>query len=267
MRTDAKPCAEVNYFINEVDGMLLEGKKALVTGSSRGIGKEIVKRFFEEGAQVWGLCTKPSASKAELEAFAAEHKSVFHEIYADCGNAQELSQAVKTALEESGGFDVLVNNAGITRDGLSFRMKLEDWEAVLRVNLTSAFIASQIVSSDMIRKRSGSIINMSSVVGLHGQGGQVNYSASKAGLIGFTKSLAKETAGRGVRVNAIAPGYIETDMTAAVNEQMRNVWIESIPLKRAGQPKDIANAAVFLASDLSQYITAQVLGVDGGLGA
>ena len=119
----------------------------------------------------------------------------------------------------------------------------------------------------MIRKRSGSIINMSSVVGLHGQGGQVNYSASKAGLIGFTKSLAKETAGRGVRVNAIAPGYIETDMTAAVNEQMRNVWIESIPLKRAGQPKDIANAAVFLASDLSQYITAQVLGVDGGLGA
>ena len=247
--------------------MLLEGKKALVTGSSRGIGKEIVKRFFEEGAQVWGLCTKPSASKAELEAFAAEYKSVFHEIYADCGNAQELSQAVKTALEESGGFDVLVNNAGITRDGLSFRMKLEDWEAVLRVNLTSAFIASQIVSSDMIRKRSGSIINMSSVVGLHGQGGQVNYSASKAGLIGFTKSLAKETAGRGVRVNAIAPGYIETDMTAAVNEQMRNVWIESIPLKRAGQPKDIANAAVFLASDLSQYITAQVLGVDGGLGA
>ena len=161
----------------------------------------------------------------------------------------------------------MVNNAGITRDGLSFRMKLEDWEAVLRVNLTSAFIASQIVSSDMIRKRSGSIINMSSVVGLHGQGGQVNYSASKAGLIGFTKSLAKETAGRGVRVNAIAPGYIETDMTAAVNEQMRNVWIESIPLKRAGQPKDIANAAVFLASDLSQYITAQVLGVDGGLGA
>ena len=171
------------------------------------------------------------------------------------------------ALEESGGFDVLVNNAGITRDGLSFRMKLEDWEAVLRVNLTSAFIASQIVSSDMIRKRSGSIINMSSVVGLHGQGGQVNYSASKAGLIGFTKSLAQETAGRGVRVNAIAPGYIETDMTAAVNEQMRNVWIESIPLKRAGQPKDIANAAVFLASDLSQYITAQVLSVDGGLGA
>ena len=247
--------------------MLLKGKKALVTGSSRGIGKEVVRRFVEEGAEVWGLCTKPSASKAEMEAFAKEKGSVFHEIYADCGNAEGLTETVKKALEESGGFDILVNNAGITRDGLSFRMKLSDWEDVLRVNLTGVFVASQIVSSDMIRKRAGSIINMTSIVGLHGQGGQVNYSASKAGLIGFTKSLAKETAGRGVRVNAIAPGYIETDMTAAVNEEMRKAWVEEIPLKRAGQPLDIANAAVFLASDLSLYITAQVLGVDGGLGA
>lgn len=247
--------------------MLLKGKKALVTGSSRGIGKEVVRRFIEEGAEVWGLCTKPSVSKAEMEAFAKEKGSVFHEIYADCGNAEGLTETVKKALEESGGFDVLVNNAGITRDGLSFRMKLSDWEDVLRVNLTGVFVASQIVSSDMIRKRAGSIINMTSIVGLHGQGGQVNYSASKAGLIGFTKSLAKETAGRGVRVNAIAPGYIETDMTAAVNEEMRKTWVEGIPLKRAGQPLDIANAAVFLASDLSLYITAQVLGVDGGLGA
>lgn len=247
--------------------MLLQGKKALVTGSSRGIGKEVVRRFIEEGAEVWGLCTKPSAAKSEMEAFAKEKGSVFHEIYADCGNAEGLTETVKKALEESGGFDVLVNNAGITRDGLSFRMKLSDWEDVLRVNLTGVFIASQIVSSDMIRKRAGSIINMTSIVGLHGQGGQVNYSASKAGLIGFTKSLAKETAGRGVRVNAIAPGYIETDMTAAVNEEMRKTWVEGIPLKRAGQPIDIANTAVFLASDLSLYITAQVLGVDGGLGA
>ena len=247
--------------------MLLKGKKALVTGSSRGIGKEVVRRFIEEGAEVWGLCTKPSASKAEMEAFAKEKGSVFHEIYADCGNAEGLTETVKKALEESGGFDVLINNAGITRDGLSFRMKLSDWEDVLRVNLTGVFVASQIVSSDMIRKRAGSIINMTSIVGLHGQGGQVNYSASKAGLIGFTKSLAKETAGRGVRVNAIAPGYIETDMTAAVNEEMRKTWIDGIPLQRAGQPLDIANAAVFLASDLSLYITAQVLGVDGGLGA
>ena len=247
--------------------MLLQGKKALVTGSSRGIGKEIVRRFIEEGAAVWGLCTKPSASKEEMEQFAAGKGTVFHEIYADCGDAQALSATVKQALSESGGFDILVNNAGITKDGLSFRMKQEDWESVLRVNLTGAFIAAQIISSDMIRKRSGSIINMTSIVGLHGQGGQVNYAASKAGLIGLTKSLAKETGGRGVRVNAIAPGYIETDMTAAVSEEMRAAWVETIPLKRAGKPADIANAAVFLASDLSLYITAQVLGVDGGLGA
>ncbi len=247
--------------------MLLQGKKALVTGSSRGIGKEIVRRFIEEGAAVWGLCTKPSASKEEMEQFAAGKGTVFHEIYADCGDAQALSATVKQALSESGGFDILVNNAGITKDGLSFRMKQEDWESVLRVNLTGAFIAAQIISSDMIRKRSGSIINMTSIVGLHGQGGQVNYAASKAGLIGLTKSLAKETGGRGVRVNAIAPGYIETDMTAAVSEEMRTAWVETIPLKRAGKPADIANAAVFLASDLSLYVTAQVLGVDGGLGA
>ena len=247
--------------------MLLKEKKALVTGSSRGIGREIVKRFLEEGAQVWGLCTKPSSSKAELEELARANGSSFYEIYADCADASALSAVIKSALEQSGGFDVLVNNAGITRDGLSFRMKIEDWENVLRVNLTAAFIVSQIVSSDMIRKRAGSIINMSSIVGLHGQGGQVNYAASKAGLIGFTKSLAKETAGRAVRVNAIAPGYIETDMTAAVNEEMRKAWVEGIPLKRAGTPADVANAAVLLASELSSYITAQVLGVDGGLGA
>ncbi|WP_024469208.1 3-oxoacyl-[acyl-carrier-protein] reductase [Treponema pedis] len=247
--------------------MLLKGKKALVTGSSRGIGKEIVRRFLEEGAEVWGLCTKPSQAKEEMEAFAKSQNGLFCEIYADCGNSEELTAAIKSALEKSGGFDILVNNAGITKDGLSFRMKREDWDSVLSVNLTGAFIASQIVSSDMIKKRTGSIINMTSIVGLHGQGGQVNYASSKAGLIGLTKSLAKETAGRGVRVNAIAPGYIETDMTAAVKEEMRKEWVEGIPLKRAGKPVDVANAAVFLASDLSLYITAQVIGVDGGLGA
>lgn len=247
--------------------MLLNGKKALVTGSSRGIGKEIVCRFLEEGAEVWGLCSKPSAAREELEKFAGEKGSAFHEICADAGNTEELSSVVKAALEESGGFDVLVNNAGITRDGLSFRMKKEDWDSVIAVNLTSAFIVSQIVSSDMVKKRSGSIINMSSVVGLHGQAGQVNYAASKAGLIGLTKSLAKEVGGRGIRVNAIAPGFIDTDMTRAVKEEARDEWLKGIPLKRAGKPVDIANAAVFLASDMSSYITAQVLGVDGGLGA
>ncbi len=247
--------------------MLLEGKKALITGSSRGIGKEITRRFIEEGAEVWGLCTKPSAGLAEMEQFATEKGSVYHEVYADAGDTAKLATVVAEALKESGGFHVLVNNAGITRDGLSFRMKIEDWNSVINVNLTAAFAVSQIISSDMIRKRSGSIINMSSIAGIHGQGGQCNYSASKAGLIGLTKSLAKEVASRGVRVNAIAPGYIETDMTAAVNEEARKVWIDSIPLKRAGTVTDIANAVLFLASDMSTYITAQVLGVDGGMGA
>ena len=246
--------------------MLLEGKKALVTGSSRGIGKEIVKRFLQEGAEVWGLCSKPSAAWEELTVFAKENGSQFHEICADVGNSEVLTAVVKNALSESGGFDILVNNAGITRDGLSFRMKLEDWNDVLRINLTSVFLVSQIVSSDMIRKKSGSIISMSSIVGLHGQGGQVNYSASKAGIIGYSKSLAKEVGGRGVRVNVIAPGFIETDMTAVLDEKVKAAWTETIPLKRAGSTLDIANAAVFLASDLSTYVTGQVLGVDGGMG-
>lgn len=246
---------------------LLENKKALVTGSSRGIGKAIAMRYMQEGCEVWGLCTKPSANKAELEAYAAQNGTKFHEIYANCGNAEELAATVKAALAEAGSFDILVNNAGITRDGLSFRMKKQDWDDVIAVNLTAAFIVCQIISGDMIRQRKGSIINMASIVGLHGQGGQVNYSASKAGLIGFSKSLAKETGSRGIRVNVIAPGYIETEMTDAISEEARKTWLESIPLKRGGKTEDVANTAVFLGSDLSSYITAQVIGVDGGMGA
>ncbi|MGL4985720.1 MAG: 3-oxoacyl-[acyl-carrier-protein] reductase [Treponemataceae bacterium] len=247
--------------------MLLKGKNALITGTSRGIGKEIARRYLEEGCNVWGFCTKPSQAKDELEQCAKEHGVQFVEMYCDAGNADDLTQAVKNALAQAGSFDVLINNAGITRDGLSFRMKHEDWESVLRVNLTSAFITSQIVSNDMIKQKKGSIINMSSIVGLHGQGGQVNYAASKAGLIGFSKSLAKEVAGRGIRVNAVAPGFIETDMTNAVNKEARDKWIEGIPMKRAGVARDIADTCVFLGSDMSLYITAQVIGVDGGLGA
>ncbi|QNL98408.1 3-oxoacyl-[acyl-carrier-protein] reductase [Treponema sp. Marseille-Q4132] len=247
--------------------MLLTGKKALVTGSSRGIGRKIVETFLREGAEVWGLCSHPSEAKSELEQFASSQGTVFHEISADAGDAARLSEVVKEALSASGGFDVLVNNAGITKDGLSFRMKIEDWQKVLDVNLTAVFVVTQIVSNDMIHKKSGSIINMSSIVGIHGGAGQVNYSASKAGLIGYTKSLAKEVGSRGVRVNAVAPGYIETDMTKAVNEKAREAWVAQIPLKRAGQTEDVANAVLFLASNLSAYVTGQVLGVDGGMGA
>ncbi len=245
---------------------MLENKKALVTGSSRGIGRKIVEAFLKEGAEVWGMCTKESAGKTEIEALAAENGTSFHEFYADAGNADVLTEAVKKALAESGGFDVLVNNAGITRDTLSFRMKKEDWDSVIAVNLTSAFLVGQIISNDMLRKRKGSIINMASIVGIHGGAGQVNYSASKGGLIAYSKSLSKEVGSRGIRVNCIAPGFIETDMTQAVNEEIRKAWVEQIPLKRAGKPEDVANAALFLASDLSTYVTGQVLGVDGGMG-
>lgn len=246
--------------------MLLSGKKALVTGSSRGIGKEIAKKFLSEGACVWGICTKPSAAKEELEALAKENNVTFTELYANAGDSEQWTATVKKALEEAGSFDVLVNNAGITKDGLSFRMKKEDFTNVIDINLTSAFLASQIVSADMIRQRKGSIINMSSIVGVHGQGGQVNYAASKAGLIGLTKSLAKEAGSRGVRVNAIAPGIIKTDMTDVLPEELKKAMVDSVPLKRVGLPEDIANAALFLASDMSTYISGQVLGVDGGMG-
>ncbi len=246
--------------------MILAGKKALVTGSSRGIGKAIAAKFLSEGATVWGICTKPSKAKSELEELAKANNAAFYELYADASDATSWSDAVKSALEQSGGLDILVNNAGITRDGLSFRMKMEDWNAVLNVNLTAAFVACQLVAASMIRNRKGSIINMSSIVGIHGQGGQTNYAASKAGLIGLTKSLAKETGSRGVRVNAIAPGYIQTDMTDVLPENVKTSILETVPLKRMGQPEDIANAVLFLASDASTYISGQVIGVDGGMG-
>ena len=245
---------------------MLKGKKALVTGSSRGIGRKIVEVFLANGAEVWGLCSKPSAAKVELEAMAAEKGTAFHEICANVGDAEQLSEVVKAALAEAGNFDILVNNAGITRDGLSFRMKMEDWQNVLNVNLTGTFVITQIVSNAMLKARSGSIINMSSIVGVHGGAGQVNYSASKAGLIGYSKSLAKEVGARGIRVNCIAPGFIETDMTAVLKEDYVKAMLDTVPMKRGGKPEDIANVALFLASDMSSYVTGQVIGVDGGMG-
>jgi 3-oxoacyl-[acyl-carrier protein] reductase len=242
--------------------MVLNEKKALITGASRGIGRAITDRFLAAGAEVWGLGTKePEDLKDRME----KANGKLHWISADLGQTGEVEAVIENALKESGGFDILVNNAGITKDNLSFRMSLEEWRKVLDVNLTAAFLIARTVGRDMIRKRSGSIINMSSVVGVHGNGGQANYAASKAGLIGLTKSLARETAGRGVRVNAIAPGFIESDMTAILSDAIKEKMIETIPLKRIGKPEDIAEAALFFASGSSAYITGQVLSVDGGM--
>ena len=242
--------------------MRLEGKKALVTGASRGIGRAIADRFLEEGAEVWGLGTR---EPADLQERIAASGGKLHWISADLSKLQGVEALIDAELKKSGGWDILVNNAGITKDNLSFRMSLEDFQKVLDVNLTATFIIARAVGRDMIRRRSGSIINMASVVGIHGNGGQANYAASKAGVIGITKSLARETAGRGVRVNALAPGFIASDMTDAIPESSRAAMLESIPLKRMGQPNDVAEAALFLASDGSAYITGQVLAIDGGM--
>lgn len=242
--------------------MRLEGKKALVTGASRGIGRAITDRFLAEGAEVWGLGTR---EPGDLQDRIAASGGKLHWISADLGKLQEVEAIVDGEVKKAGGFDILVNNAGITKDNLSFRMSLEDFQKVLDVNLTATFIIARTVGRDMIRRRSGSIINMASVVGIHGNGGQANYAASKAGVIGVTKSLARETASRGVRVNAIAPGFIASDMTDAVSEEAKGKMIDQIPLKRIGQPDDVAEAALFLASDGSSYITGQVIAVDGGM--
>ena len=242
--------------------MRLENKKALITGALRGIGKTIADLFIAEGAEVWGLDYKtPEDLSARVEAA----KGKLHWVQLDLSNTSAIDEAVDAAVKESGGFDILVNNAGITKDNLSFRMSVEEWQKVLDINLTAAFFTARTVARDMIRKRTGSIINMASVVGIHGNGGQANYSASKAGLIGVTKSLANEVASRGVRVNAIAPGYIESDMTAAVPEEARKKMADSIPMKRTGQQSDVAKAVLFFASDDSSYITGLVLPVDGGM--
>jgi len=242
--------------------MNLNGKKALITGAGRGIGRAITDTFLAAGAEVWGLGTKePEDLKAQIEKSGGK----LHWIVADLGKVNEVDAVIENVIKESGGFDILVNNAGITKDNLSFRMSQEEWQKVIDVNLSAAFFVARNVARDMIKKRKGSIINMTSVVGIHGNGGQANYAASKAGLIGITKSMANEAASRGVRVNAIAPGYIETDMTAVLPDEIKQKMVDVIPLKRTGMPQDIADATLFFASDASSYITGQVLSVDGGL--
>jgi 3-oxoacyl-[acyl-carrier protein] reductase len=242
--------------------MRLKNKKALVTGASRGIGKAISNRFLAEGAEVWGIGTKEPDNLAER---IKATNGRFHWVSADLSALESVEVVIESLLSGTGGFDILVNNAGITKDNLSFRMSLDDFRKVLDVNLTATFIVSRSVGRAMIRARKGSIINMASVVGIHGNGGQSNYAASKAGVIALTKSLAAETAARGVRVNAIAPGFVATDMTEAMTEEARAKTLALIPLKRMATADDIANTALFLAGDESEYITGQVIPVDGGM--
>ena len=242
--------------------MQLSGKKALITGASRGIGRAIGDLFLAEGAVVWGIGTKEPEDLKERQEKAAGN---FHWTSADIGDLGKLEGTIDALVKEAGGFDILINNAGITRDNLSFRMSLEDFQKVLDINLTASFVIARTAGRDMIRRRTGSIVNMSSVVGIHGNGGQINYSSSKAGLIGLTKSLARECAGRGVRVNAVAPGFIVSDMTATLPAEAKEKMLEQIPLKRPGQPGDVAAAVLFLASQASSYITGQVIAVDGGM--
>jgi len=242
--------------------MRLENKKALITGALRGIGKTIADLFIAEGAEVWGLDYK---TPDDLSSRVAAANGKLHWVQLDLSQTAVIDETIENAIKESGGFDILVNNAGITKDNLSFRMSLDEWQKVIDINLTAAFFVARTVARDMIRKRTGSIINMASVVGVHGNGGQANYSASKAGLIGVTKSLANEVASRGVRVNAIAPGFIETDMTAVLPQEVKQKMLDVVPLKRAGKQEDVAQAVLFFASDSSSYITGQVLPVDGGM--
>ncbi len=244
---------------------LLDNKKALITGASRGIGRAIAIAFAAEGADVAISDLKVDAEAEEVikELTALGVKAKAYASDASSFEAGEL--LVNEVLKDFGQIDILVNNAGITRDNLLLRMTEQDWDLVIKVNLKSIFNMTKAVQRVMLKQRSGSIINMSSVVGLSGNAGQSNYSASKAGLIGFTKSIAQEFGSRGIRCNAIAPGFIETAMTDKLPEDVRDNWIKNIPLRRSGKPQDVANIAIFLASELSSYVTGQVISVDGGM--
>lgn len=242
--------------------LMLKDKICVVTGASRGIGAAIVARFASEGAKVYALSrTEP----AETEKFAAPLQQPVW-IACDVSDESSIDGAVNEILARDERIDVLVNNAGITRDGLLMRMKTDDWNAVLSTNLSSAFFASRSVIRAMLRQKEGCILNVSSIVGLKGNSGQANYSASKAGLIGLTKSIAREVASRGIRVNAIAPGFIDTSMTAKIPEEFREKLMATIPLGRAGKAEEVANVALFLCSPLASFITGVVLPVDGGMG-
>ena len=241
---------------------LLEGKVALITGASRGIGKAIALKFASEGADIAFTDIKV------IEDTVKEIEALGVKVRAYASNAADFAQTHETVeqiLADFGRIDILVNNAGITRDGLMLRMDEAQWDAVINVNLKSAYNYIHAVTPVMSRQRGGSIINMSSVVGVSGNAGQCNYSASKAGLIGLAKSIAKEMGPRGIRANCIAPGFIISDMTAALPEEVREAWVKTIPLRRGGTPEDVANVALFLASDLSSYVSGQVIHCCGAM--
>lgn len=244
---------------------LLEGKNALITGASKGIGRSIAIRFAQQGANVaftyLSSVEQGLALEKELAAFGIKAKGY----RSDASDFAQADQLVSGMVSDFGSLDILVNNAGITMDNLLLRMSEEMWDKVMAVNLKSCFNTVKAATRPMMKQKGGSIINMTSVVGLKGNAGQANYAASKAGIIGFTKSIALELGSRGIRSNAVAPGFIETEMTGKLDEKTVQSWREAIPLKRGGQPDDVANACIFLGSDLSSYITGQVMQVDGGM--
>jgi 3-oxoacyl-[acyl-carrier protein] reductase len=244
---------------------LLEGKVALITGGARGIGKSLAIEFARQGAHVAFSDIKYDEKAQELEKELASLGVNGKGYASDASSFSDSEKLVDQVAADFGRVDILINNAGITRDTLLMRMTEENWDDVIRINLKSAFNLTKAVQKYMLKQRNGSIINMSSVVGLGGNAGQSNYAASKAGMIGFTKSIAQELGSRNVRCNAIAPGFIETEMTAGLPEEVKKGWAEKIPLRRAGSAKDVADVAIFLASDLSSYVTGQVIPVCGGM--
>ena len=244
---------------------LLEGKTALITGGSRGIGKSIVEEYVRHGAQVAFTYRSSDDEARTIEEQFSEHGNTVKGYKSDASDYKSAEDLVNEVLALFGKIDILINNAGITRDSLMLRMSEEQWDEVIRVNLKSVFNLTKHALRPMLKNRGGSIINMGSVVGVFGNAGQANYAASKAGIIGFTKSIAKEVGSRNIRCNTIAPGFIETDMTDALDEKTKQAYIDSIPMKRLGTGKDVADTCVFLGSDMSLYITGQVISVCGAL--
>ena len=245
--------------------MLLEGKVAIVTGASRGIGKAIAQQFIAQGAKVAFTYRSSSEAAAALEQELSAGGGTVKGFQSDAASMTDAERLAGEVVEAFGTIDIVINNAGITDDTLLMRMTEEQWDRVISVNLKSCFNLTKAVMRTMLKARSGSIVNISSVVGVQGNAGQANYAASKAGILGFTKSVALELGSRNIRCNAIAPGFIETEMTAKLDADTVQGWRDAIPLKRGGTPEDVANLCVFLASDMSAYITGQTLNVDGGM--